>query len=58
MLKNRGDFGKVPEEGAVMDALRPTGIPPGEYVFPHAETPKAMEEPAFKEKLEKGATNG
>ena len=51
---HNSDFGKVPSEDAVMDALRPFGIPPGEYMMPHCADHKVMKEPAFKEKLERG----
>ena len=51
---HRSDFGKVPSEEEVMEALRPFNIPPGEYVIPHAESPKQMEEPEFKARMEKG----
>ncbi len=48
------DFGKVPSEDQVMDALRPFNLPPGEYVIPHAGSQKEMGTPEFTEKLNKG----
>ncbi len=51
---HRTDFGKVPDEDRVMDALRPFGIPPGDYVIPHAGSPDAMKSPEFIEKAAKG----
>ena len=33
---HRSDFGRVPSEDEVMDALRPFNIPPGDYVIPCA----------------------
>jgi len=51
---HNNDFGKVPAEDEVMDALRKFEIPPGEYVVPYAGSPKAMGTPEFTEKLEKG----
>ncbi len=51
---HQNDFKSVPKEDEVMDALRPFEIPPGEYVFPHACSHKAMNDPQFKKKLEKG----
>jgi len=48
------DFGKVPSEDQVMDALRPFNIPPGEYVIPHAGSQKEMGTPEFTDKLNKG----
>jgi hypothetical protein len=53
MLKiHRSDFGKVPNEDAVMDALRP--IPPGDYFIPHSSGPEQMKDPAFLEKVKRG----
>lgn len=51
---HRNDFQKVPSEEEVMAALRPFNIPPGDYVIPCAETPKAMSSPEFIEKANKG----
>jgi len=50
------DFSKVPDEGAVMDALRKFNIPHGEYLIPRPESQKDMNTPEFKEKLQKGPT--
>ncbi len=51
---HRKDFGKVPSEDEVMDALRKFNIPPGEYVIPCAGSPKEMGTPEFIEKIKKG----
>ena len=51
---HRADFGKVPSEDAVMDALRKFSIPPGDYMMPHAGSPSAMKAPEFAEKINKG----
>ena len=48
------DYGKLPNEHGVMDALRPFGIPPGEYVFPKPDSQKQMSEPEFQEKMKSG----
>ncbi|MEJ2238350.1 MAG: hypothetical protein P8X82_08645 [Gemmatimonadales bacterium] len=48
------DFGKVPSEDQVMDALRPFNIPPGDYAIPRAGSQKEMGTPEFTEKLNKG----
>jgi len=48
------DFGKVPAEDDVMDALRKFDIPPGDYVIPCAGSPKAMGSPEFIAKIKKG----
>jgi hypothetical protein len=51
---HRGDYDKVPSEDQVMGALRGFGIPPGNYMMPHAGSPKAMKDPAFVEKRKQG----
>jgi len=51
---HRSDFGKLPDEDGVMDALREFNIPPGEYVMPCAGSPKEMKTPEFTAKLGKG----
>lgn len=48
------DFGQVPNEDKVMDALRGFNIPAGEYIVPFAGSTKAMNSPEFKQKVEKG----
>jgi hypothetical protein len=48
------DFGQLPSEDAVMDALRRFDIPPGEYAMPWAGSSKEMGSPEFLEKCEKG----
>ena len=48
------DFRKFPEEDAVAEALRKLNIPPGEYMLPHASSPKEMNSPEFQEKVRKG----
>ncbi|MFC1690131.1 hypothetical protein ACFL07_10860 [Pseudomonadota bacterium] len=37
-----------------MAALREFNIPPGEYIMPHCDSPRAMEDPEFKERLKNG----
>ena len=48
------DFGKVPNEDQVMDALRSAGITPGDYVIPYAGSMDAMKTPEFIAKMTKG----
>ncbi len=48
------DYRKFPNEDSVMDALRKSGIPPGDYIFPKPDSPKAIKDPAFREKWSKG----
>jgi len=51
---HRNDFQKMPDEDRVMDALRPFGMAPGDYVLPHAAGPDAMKSEEFRKKVEKG----
>ena len=51
---HRSDFGQVPRENEVMDALRGFSIPPGDYVMPCPSDPKEMGTPEFIEKAERG----
>jgi len=51
---HHNDYGKVPAEDEVRDALRKFEIPPGEYVVPYAGSPKAMGTPEFVEKTKQG----
>lgn len=51
---HKGDYSKVPNEGKVMDALRPFAIPPGDYMMPRASSMKDMGSPEFTEKMKKG----
>ena len=48
------DFKKLPEEDKVMAALRPFGIPLGEYVMPQACNNAERREQAFKDKVNAG----
>ena len=51
---HKADFKKMPNEDAVMDALRKLGIPPGDYSMPLCESPKDMKSPEYVEKMKKG----
>lgn len=51
---HRTDFTAVPNEAGVMDALRPHGVPPGDYMVPYAGSSAAMKDPAYTEKLQRG----
>lgn len=48
------DFAPLPDEGGVMDALRPFNIPPGEYVMPHAAGRAERESEEHKNKANEG----
>jgi hypothetical protein len=49
-----GDFQKVPNEDAVLAALRPFNLIPGDYVAPRPAGMKDMGTPQFQEKLRRG----
>jgi hypothetical protein len=51
---HRSDYPKAPNEDRLRDALRPLGIPPGEYMVPRAAHGKDMRTPEFQEKLKQG----
>ena len=53
-LWHRSECPKLPDEDKVMDALRPFGIPPGDYMLPRAGNMAAMKSPEFLEKLKRG----
>lgn len=48
---HKGEWGKVPNEDSVRDALR--GAPPGQYMIPFG-TMEDMKDPAFQEKMNQG----
>jgi hypothetical protein len=49
---HKGDYGQLPNEEAVATAL--AGTPPGEYVIPYANSMKAMKEPSYMERMNRG----
>jgi hypothetical protein len=51
---HKDDFRSVPNEDRVMDALRPFGIAPGDYMLPRASSMEEMRSPAYAEKMKKG----
>jgi hypothetical protein len=51
---HRTDFGKVPAESEVMDALHRLGVARGDYLFPRPANRKELASPAFREKYKKG----
>jgi len=51
---HRTDYRKLPSEDAVMDALRPFNIAPGDYHTPRPDSPAAMRTPEFAAKMKKG----
>jgi hypothetical protein len=53
-LWHRGDYPKVANEDAVIAALRPLAIPPGDYLVPRVSNMAEMKTPEFQEKISKG----
>lgn len=51
---HKSDYPKVPNEDQVMNALRPFGIPPGDYVMPRPASQQDMRSPEFIEKMKRG----
>lgn len=51
---HRSDYNKLPNEDAVMAALRPFNIPPGDYMTPRPDSMQDMKSPEFAEKRAKG----
>lgn len=51
---HRTDFGTLPAEDEVMEALRRFKIPPGDYLVPCAGTPDRMRTTEFQEKMKRG----
>lgn len=51
---HKNDFKKLPDEDAVLDALAPMDIPPGDYVVPHMADKADWKSEAFKAKVERG----
>jgi len=48
------DYPKLAKEDEVMDALRPLGLAPGDYMIPRPASREEMASPAFAEKMNKG----
>jgi hypothetical protein len=48
------DLRKLPDEDAFAEAVRKLNIPAGQYMMPHAASPKEMNTPEFQEKVKKG----
>ncbi len=51
---HKSDYPGVPNEDRVMDALRPFGIPPGDYMMPRPLSRQEMRSPQFMEKFKRG----
>ncbi|MEX2148694.1 MAG: hypothetical protein WD793_00630 [Steroidobacteraceae bacterium] len=53
-LWHRSESPAVPDQDRLMDALRPFGLKPGEYMVPRAASMKDCGSPEFVEKLRRG----
>jgi len=51
---HRSDFARLPQEDAVLDALRTFNIPSGQYLAPYADSPAQMKQPDYVEKRKRG----
>lgn len=53
-LWHKSDYPRYSSEDRVLDALRPIGIPPGDYMMPRPASSAEMRSPEFKEKMKRG----
>jgi hypothetical protein len=53
-LWHKTDYPLYPAQDRVLDALRPLGIPPGDYMLPRATSTAEMRSPEFLEKMKRG----
>jgi hypothetical protein len=51
---HKNDYGQVPQESQVMDALRPFSIAPGDYMLPRCSDMQQSRTPEFQAKLKQG----
>jgi hypothetical protein len=51
---HKGDYPKLPNQDAVMDALRPFSMPTGDYMVPRPSSQKEMRTPEFAERMKRG----
>jgi hypothetical protein len=51
---HKRDFIALPDEDSFMDAVRKSGIKPGNYIFPDFRDPKAMKSEKIQKALEEG----
>ena len=47
---HRSDYAKLPDEDAIMAAMREAGVQPGNYFTPWGDGPKDMANPEWQEK--------
>ncbi|MDQ6886955.1 MAG: hypothetical protein M3068_06630 [Gemmatimonadota bacterium] len=51
---HKNDYPRLPNEDAVMEALRPLAIPPGDYMMPRPTSREQMRSPEFAERMKRG----
>jgi hypothetical protein len=51
---HRNDYGKLPGEPAVLEAMRTQSVTPGTYMFPRPDSVKDMCSPEMQEKYNQG----
>ena len=51
---HKSDFPRLANEDAVMDALRPLNLAPGDYMMPRPSSMAEMKSPAFIERVKRG----
>lgn len=51
---HKSDYPKLANEDAVMDALRPLALPPGDYLMPRPTSTADMRSPEFMERMKRG----
>src|SRR5258708_13076255 len=51
---HKSDYPLLPNQDAVMDAMRPLGIPPGDYMIPRPPDRNDMRSPESAAKMKKG----
>jgi hypothetical protein len=51
---HKGDYPRMQNEDAVMDAMRPLALPPGDYLFPRPSSMAEMQTPEFAAKMARG----
>jgi hypothetical protein len=51
---HQSDWQKLPAEDQIAESLREHGLQPGNYIIPHGEGMKAMSDPEFLARMERG----
>lgn len=51
---HKNDFAKLPAEDDILEAFRRANVPAGDYSAPYCDSPEAMKEPAYLEKMKRG----